>query len=353
MRKKNGTESGLFHIKIRNYNEDPLRSILMDVKEYKKITNLAASTIMKFITDADDIRDLSHTVAIKYFLNEKSIDKKNENNWIYTCAKNVAIDLKRKKITEEQVASTSFEDYENVITKTILDKKKDVSLKEILTEYGKSLNFQEKQLIEQYVNNGYKVKKLWQGKRITYDALRKRVYRLRKEILAEYNKQKGMIASESIVGARLHENILYFIKQFKKAMLENSIDKISFYIRDCEKPVVLPDFNINEIIEYDICLIDDQKYRIFVYHLNKKNTFDCFITEFEVYNLNSIKIVDFPHKPSRIIQFNDEDASPEFYKKFKSGEKGIIEVSEDELAEFLETEVNNKKIIFDKNEEEQ
>jgi len=323
----------------------------MDVKEYKKITNLAASAIMKFISNADDIRDLSHTVAIKYFLNEQSIDKKNENNLIYTCAKNAAIDLKRKKTIESKEGTAHFEDYENVITQTILDKKKDISLAEILSKYGGSLNIREKKLIEQFVKNGYKIKKLWRGKNISYDSLRKKVYRLKKELLAEYNKQKGMITSESIIGARLHENILYFIKQFKQAMFENSIERITFYIRDCEKPVILPDFNILEIIEYDIQLIDNQKYRVHVYHLNEKRNFDCFIMEFEVYNQNSIKIVDFPRKPSKIIQFDKEDASSEFLKKIKSGDIGMIELSEDELNELLEAEVENKEIIFEKNKD--
>jgi len=322
----------------------------MRPEEYNKISDLAYVTICKIINNEDNARDLAHLVAIKYFLNEETIIKEKEHNWIITTAKNLAIDNKRASDKDILTEAAHIENIEDIIADKIITEK-EISTEDILSEYD-FLNVKQKKLIKELADNGNKLKKLWKNKKISYNSLQKKLNRIKKKIKAEISKQKGMIATQKIIGARLHENILYFIKQFKKAMLENSIDRITFYIRDCEKPVVLPDFNIREIIRYDIRLIPGQKYRIHVYHLNEKDMFDCFITEFKIYNQNSIKIVDFPRKPAKIIEIKDDDASPEFFEKIKAGDKGIIELSEEELTELMESEVKNKKIIFDKNGEE-
>ena len=322
----------------------------MRPEEYNKISDLAYVTICKIVNNDDNARELAHLVAIKYFLNQEKIIKEKEHNWIITTAKNLAIDNKRTSDKDILTEAGHIENLEDLIADKIITEK-EFSAEDILSEYD-FLNVKQKKLIQELADNGNKIKKLWKNKKISYKTLQKKLNRLKKEIKAEISKQKGMIATQKIIGARLHENILYFIKQFKKAMLENSIDRITFYIRDCEKPVVLPDFNIREIIDYDIHIVSEGRYCIKVYHLNDKKTFECFITEFEVYNQNSIKIVDFPHKPLKIIQFNNEDASQGFIEKTKSGDKGVIELSADELNKLIETEVKNKKIIFDRNQDE-
>jgi DNA-binding Lrp family transcriptional regulator len=224
------------------------------------------------------------------------------------------------------------------------------TLSEVLQENKVTLKNSDKELLKKYVAEGRKIRQVAIKKGISYSTLRKRIYRLKKEIQAEYNKQHGMIASHAIVGAKLHENILNFIKKFKQAIEDNSLEKMKLYFRECEIPPEIPKINIKEIIDYDIKLISKNKFKLYVHYYNKQHKYSNFNTLFEIYNENSIKIIQFPQPPKKIFELEiDKDIGDIIMQTKKDG---TLKMKREEIMEFIKGKGKIKEIYSrDKNKE--
>ena len=318
-----------------------------DSEKYQKVIKLAYSEISKLINNQEDIKELSHMIAIKYFLNKSNI--KNENNWIITAAKNAAIDFLRKSNHDLLRNSNDFEKVENRITANLLENKPEKDTKEILENAKNILSVQERKLLELYFQEGKRLKKISRYRNIGYEGLKKKLYRLKKEIKAEYNRKMGMIATKEIIGARLHENIIYFVKQFQKAIEENSLDRMKFYFRDCPIPTKIPDIKISKIIQYEVKLIDKNTYKLVVYYINGKGTFSAFNTIFEIYNRNSIRILDFPKTPTKIIAISKEEAK-KIEGELVVNEKGMLNLKKTDLEILLKEKKVRTEVIFENEE---
>jgi RNA polymerase sigma factor (sigma-70 family) len=327
---------------------------MQEEKLYQKVKNIAYRTICKYVSNQEDREDLAQTVLIKYYLHEDKLQKENLNNWIITVAKNASIDYNKSKKHQISQKTLNFDDLENIITESFLtkDKKKQEvkSLDDILKDYSKIISQPERQLLERYIKSGFKIKKLAYRRRTSFAAIKKRIYRLKADIRAEYNKQQGIIASRLIVGAKLHENLQNFLKKFKNALETNSLEKMKLYFRECEISHKIPDIKIKEILDYDIKLLDNKKYKLFVNYLNLEGIFSSFITIFEIYNENSIKIVEFPKPPQKIIKVNLDKTIIETI--MQTQKDGTLKMKREEIMEFLKGKGKMKEIYNqDKSEE--
>jgi len=314
---------------------------------YKTVIKLSYSEISKYVHNSEDIKELAHTVAIKYFFNKAQI--KDKNNWIFTTAKNAAINFNEKNKNDILRNSKRFDNLENLITKDILENKPTRETEKILKEAESILSIQERDLLELYLKGGRKLKEFSRRQNIGYQSLKKKLYRLKKDIKAEYNKKKGMIATKEIVGAHLHENIIYFIKQFQNALQENSLERMKFYLRGCRIPSKIPNINIKEIIQYEVILVGKNKYKLIVHFLNGNGRFSAFNTTFEIYNKNSIRILDFPKNPSRIISIS-ADEGKKIDDRIEVDKNGMLKMNREEFDKML-SEKNVKTETIYENEE--
>jgi hypothetical protein len=194
----------------------------------------------------------------------------------------------------------------------------------------------EKELLTLYAKESFQIKKIAKRKRTNYEALKKKIYRLKAEIRAKHNLEKGMIGTKKIFGAKLNENLLNFFHKFKKAIETNNLDSMSIYFRDCKIPAEYPHFKIHKIHAYDVRLLDDNKYDIFFYYFEPDNTFRSVITTIQVYNKNAIKIVEFPRLPSRMRSISAEGLPEEIEEMLQYNEKGVPKLSKEELLKLLE-----------------
>jgi RNA polymerase sigma factor (sigma-70 family) len=321
---------------------------MQEEKLYQKVKNIAYRTICKYVSNQEDREDLAQLVLIKYYLHEDKLQKENLNNWIITVAKNASIDYNKSKKHQISQKTLNFDDLENIITESFLakDKKKQEvkSLDDILKGYSKIISQPERQLLERYIKSGFKIKKLAYRRRTSFAAIKKRIYRLKADIRAEYNKQQGIIASRLIVGAKLHENLQNFLKKFKNALENNSLEKMKFYFRDCDIPSDIPKIKIRKILKYDIELRKNQ-YELWVHYFDKDNKFSTFVTVFSIYNENSIKIEKFPTKVGKIVKLSKQEIAEDFEDIIKTSSNGKLKLTKDQIQNILKDKSKQINVI--------
>jgi len=317
---------------------------------YKKVSKLAYSVIKKFVDNYEDIQDLVQIVTMKYHLSFEKIEK--ENAWIYSTAKNTAIDFMRKNRRSIDRAALEFGDIEDEVTKIILEQKEESreSPESILGEYGRNLSKFDQELLEIYLEQSFKIKQIAWRRKLSYPALKKKIYRLKKDIRAEFYKKQGMISSKKIVGANLHQNLINFIKRFKQAVEENSLEKMSVYLRECEIPIEIPKIEIKQVADYDVYLLGEHKFQLYVYSYNQQKEVSSFITIFEVYNDNSIKILEFPKRPSKIVALKGNTIPKDVLDSLQKNAQGDYDLSGEELEELIKSRGIDMKVVSKKPE---
>jgi RNA polymerase sigma factor (sigma-70 family) len=317
---------------------------------YTEIKKYAIPVLKKYLTNQEDQEDVLALVYMKYHLNSTKIDSVKLKSWIRKVTQNAAIDLLKKQKKDVLNHSVDFNKIENIYTETFLENKHIKTLSEVLQQNKMTLKESDQELLQKYITESRKIRQVAIKKGISYSTLRKRIYRLKKEIQAEYNKQHGMIASHAIVGAKLHENILNFIKKFKKALETNSLEKMKLYFRECEIPPKIPNIKINKVLDYEIRLLDKHKYELFVPYRNSNNEMSGFTTIFEIYNENSIKIVEFPKPPSKIFEVELDKNIGDIIMQTKKD--GTLKMKREEIMEFIKGKGKIKEIYNrDKSEE--
>lgn len=103
---------------VENYLKGDEKSLEILIKKYlKPVYGLA----YKYVGNPQEAEDITQEVFVKIWKNLKKFDKqKNFKNWIFSIAKNTAIDFLKKK------KAMQFSDFENekgknILTETIID----------------------------------------------------------------------------------------------------------------------------------------------------------------------------------------------------------------------------------------
>ncbi|MDY6915563.1 MAG: sigma-70 family RNA polymerase sigma factor [Candidatus Cloacimonadota bacterium] len=305
----------------------------MNDSMYSNIKNYSLPILKKYLNNSEDQEDILTLVFMRYYLNSSKIEEDKLKNWIQKVTQNAALDLIKKQKNDLISHSVNFDKIEKFYTDTFLHNDEIRSLTEVLAEYKIELKNSEIKLLQNYIEEGRNLRRVAIKKGISYSTLRKRIYRLKSEIRAKYNKQHGMIATKAIVGAKLHENLLNFIKKFKNALEFNSLEKMNIYFRECKIPKQIPKLHIKNIIKYDIKLIGNKKYKLFVHYNNEKNQFSSFITIFEIYNENSIKIIQFPKQPKKILRFELDKEVGDII--IQTNKDGTLKMKKKEILDFI------------------
>ena len=126
---------------------------------------------------------------------------------------------------------------------------------------------------------------------------------------------------------------------------ENSLEKMSVYLRECEIPIEIPKIEIKQVIDYDVFLLGEHKFQLFVFCYDQQDEFTSFITVFEVYNDNAIKILEFPQQPSKIIALEGNTIPQNVLEKLQKNAQGDYDLSAEELEELIKSSGIEMKII--------
>lgn len=316
----------------------------MKKNQYEYIYNLAFSISKKYLDDYDIAKDMAQLVLVEFHFNEKQII--DVNNWVFTVAKNKALNYNKKNKREQQMISNIAEqpsnllnvesDSDNLLSFEFID-----SLKLVPDSVA---NSSEKKLLLSYYNNKCDINQIAIGRDIV--TVRKRIYRIKSEIIAWNNIRNGVRGTKLIVGDKLNRSINNFIKSFKKNMKENTLGNMTKYFLECKIPDDVPDLKIKSIIEYSIDLVEKEKYRLWVHYFDESDQFRSFITEFVISNSKSLRITKFPKPPLKIDVFDIEDVGEDFLQQISPNSKGENPYSKAELEELLESKGVRLKTIF-------
>lgn len=283
-------------------------------KEFNEVIEIAKYKIREYISNKEDIEDLAQNVAMKYYLNIDDIEKETKSAWISATARNLSIDFKRRRKNRFNDKMANFDDYEATITDTVLDKDNDNNPEDILKNIESTISKPDRELLREYARLSNQTKKLAKRKRLKYEALKKRIYRLKKDMRAKYNRLYGIKASKDLFGAKLNENLLNFIKKLKKAVETNNFESMKIYFSDCKIPDEIDNIVIDKVYTYNVIITEDKSFDIYVIqYLN--DTYKAIVFKVKIYNENSIKIVDFPTIPKYQLRFNKRDIPKEIYEK--------------------------------------
>ena len=194
-----------------------------------------------FLKDIDDAKDISQTVMFNCLKNKKDLEndgafgliKKATTQESYRYAK-----AKKKRI--------SFAELEKIITKALIFTSPDEINEKymIIKKFLKKFGYFEIDLLQNYFNRGCKIKKLVLHRKQSYHTLKKKIYRLKRDILSQYYIYAGMEGTKKIINAKLHENITNFIKKFKTALETNSVEQMRIYFGKRIEPDLIPELDV-------------------------------------------------------------------------------------------------------------
>ncbi len=300
----------------------------------KKIYEHAMKVAIRIVHDRNDAGEVAQSVVYKALISEESLEEPTLMNWVSKVAKHDAVDILRRKNK-----FLNFDNMEYLVTQSLIkpikDKKEIEQEDKIIQEQIDQLPGYERQLLTEYYKRGRKIKNLIVQSKYSQAAIKKKIYRNKRDVRAKFYKENGMIGSKKIVGAKLHENILNFIKKFKRCLKTGKVDSMRIYFGTKDLAGKFPKFEIRKFIDYDINLSETNTYHLSVSFEDREGKFDCFRVIFEVYQENRIRIIDLPKPPKEIHCYDLKDVPGEVLAQLHADKTGIIPVSKEKVKALL------------------
>ena len=292
--------------------------------------------------------ELSNDISMKtiglFLLKADEIEEENDIRWVINTSK-IHIQSHFRITKQEHNNINKFQQNllekldSNLITET------DVELKETFKEVLQTLNIEEMGTILFYFQCDKKIKVMHSLLDISYDALRKKISRIKRKLKAETFKKLGVIATKKIVTPQLDKLIVDFLQTFKKCLEENSLEKMYYYFSEVDLKKYNPTYDISKIVDYEIKLVNSI-YKVWVFFKNKKSETDSFYIEFFINDKNHLKILTPPQKSEKVFKFNkDSEEGKKILFMLNSAtvdKTGVSRFSSEELEKILK-QIEEKK----------
>jgi len=299
---------------------------------YEQIRNCSFNIAHFMTKNYDDAEDIAQIVSLKYLLSEKKIDKPIA--WSSKVAKNEVYRLtKLKKNKVILFDKTKLELFESKLLKNIDDTKsiKDhFSIKDAKTLLSK----EDYHYFKIWVKHNYNVTKLSKTLQLSYYAAHCRIHRVKKNLRAAKLLHDGYIVSKDIISFNKNKNINYFIKRFVKAIQNNTLNDLRYYIpKELINDVCKLD--ISKIIDYDVRLLENGIYKIFLHHYTTNNQVNCCVVKLTINIRNRIRVVDLIHSPTKTIVL-DKPLKKIIEKLPRKNDKGIIPIKFKDVEKMID-----------------
>ncbi len=279
-----------------------------------------------------------------FLLKTDSIEKDKSSRWIINTSKiHIQSHYRIAKKDHDNIKKYHHDLLEKLNIN--LTSKSDTKLKETFTEVLQTLNIEETKTILLYFQCDMKIKIMHSLLDISYDALRKKISRIKRKLKAETFKKLGGIATKMIVTPQLNKLIVDFLKSFKKNLEENTLENMYYYFSKIDLDNYNPSYEILRILDYEIKL-NDSIYKVWVFYKNKINETDSFNIEFFIDDKNHLKILTPPQKSQNVITFkSDSEEGKKILQMINSApidRTGISKLSSEELEKILK-QIEEKK----------
>jgi len=287
--------------------------------------------------------EISNEAIGIFLLKADTIEKSNLTGWIVNTSKNLIQSNYRTSKKEKRDIEKYQHDLLNRLNANVTEKKNSM-INETFTEVLQTLDNDEMKTILLYFQCDEKLKLMNSLLDISYDALRKKISRIKRKLKAETFKKLGGIATKKIVTPQLNKLIIDFLKSFKTNLEANSLEKMYYYFSKIDLDNYNPTYEIAKIIDYEIHFTNSV-YKVWIFYKNKNNNTDSFFIEFFVDEKNRLKILTPPQKSKKVFKLSSdsEDGKKilQMLKSAKTDNKGISKFSSDDLEKILK-QLNEK-----------
>ena len=308
--------------------------------DYNLVLRKAYQVSMHYVRENDMANDIAQATAIKYFLNKEKIEKNKFNSWIFIVSKNLSFNYLKKCRRDFDYSKSYFEEklqVENTNIKTSLN------IDEIDV-----INAKEKELLKQYYNISGNLSLLAKQTRTIKEVLSQKIYRLEQEVKLFELIKDGVISTKSIPGTKLHRKIMNFLNKLKTCLNNCDLLKMKYYFSDCKINNEVSTIKITKIAQYDIDILDHNKYLLNIGYYDPENNVKFFRLRFEISEGSTIKIIEFPIMPKKVIAFDTKKIPIEILRQFQPNEKGVIPLSQDEADEIFTSQKDKIKVLVEK-----
>ncbi|MCF7794288.1 MAG: sigma-70 family RNA polymerase sigma factor [Candidatus Cloacimonetes bacterium] len=311
---------------------------------YNKIFNSALFYSNLIVKNQDEAKDIAQSVTMEYlFIHNKDKIKKLDS-WIFITSRNKSYNYLKSRKKDLIYKANEFKDK---ITKISSVHQEDVGfIEKINCLPNEIIKSKERKLIIDFYKLKCDLKKLAKKYRLSYQTIRKKIYRIKSEISAYSKKEMGYNNSLEIAGPKLRESIYNFIKKFKKCCENNDIDSMSGYFGDCNIPKKKNKFDISEIVKYRVDYEIYNNYTLWVTYFDSTKQVRCLITEFIITPSNNIRITKYPKLPKKIIKIENKAIPKHIDNEIMPDRKGIYHKTASEVEDLI-SDVE-KEIIFEK-----
>lgn len=312
---------------------------MQDAVDYNLVLSKAYQVSMHYVHENDMANDIAQATAIKYYLNKEKIEKKKIKSWIFTVSKNLSFNYLKKCKRELYYFRNFFEEklqVEDRNTRTSLD------IDEIDV-----INTKEKKLLKQYYAISGKLSLLAKQTGTKKEILRQKIYRLEQEVKLFELISDGVISTKSIPGTKLHRNIVNFLNKLKTCLNECDLLKMKYCFSKCKINDEVSTIKIAKIAQYDIDILERNKFMLNIGYYNLENEVKFFRLRFEISEGSTIKVIEFPIMPKKVISFDAKEIPIEILRQFQPNEKGVISLSQDEADELLKSQKDKIDVLID------
>ncbi len=307
----------------------------MDKIDFTTVQNVAFRIAYKKLGAKEDAEDIAQIVLMKLYLNIEKVKPEAIKTWVTKVTNNEIADFcKNNKISLTGQDFDVIPDEQLPESHVIEEKKHDPILDEIIN----TLPPEQKRLINIYFSTGDKIRAIAEREDIGYDKLKKLLYRVKKDIFAEYHIRTGYRTSKDIVGAKLNENIQRFMKKFKKCVETDSLEKMRIYFGKKISTDEIPKLNIKKIHDYQIRLLAKNHYRLtMVFFEHNKETPSFLFTNVEITESGNIRVTDLPSVPGSVTACKPENMPDNLADLILKREKGRPVLSDEQFRDIADT----------------
>jgi len=301
----------------------------MTEETYHAVRDYAFNLANFMIRNYDDDEDIAQIVSLKFLLNEDKIIKPLA--WSATVIKNEVYSRAKIKGLEKLLEKTELEKIEEKLDDACsVDKynEKYISISEAKTLLKKN----DYKIFKLWIDNDFDVKKVAKKIKLSYNASRCKIYKMKRNLRAEKLKQQGWLGSKDMIDYYTNKNIIKFINTFVKKMEKRDFNHLRSYFEyiDIEKITKL---DIKRIFTYDILLLKRNLYEICIPYKDSKSQVQFCIFRFKLDKQNHIKVTEFFAKPTKVVKFNMP--KKEALKLLPRMEKGVLPISAEEVIKIL------------------
>lgn len=281
-----------------------------------------------YLKNESDAQDISQSVIIELMLNYHNISKPEA--WIMGTSRRKCFEFMRNKKAYHKMLGTLKAEM-SIVSEIELHEMShadSMSYRTLIERIpDKKISQQNKTFFMDYVNSDFNTEYLKSKYGLKTEAIRKRLYNIRKDITAYLNQYRGIRSGKRrIVGAHLNVNIQKFIERFKQCFENNDWQPIESYLAP---GIAIPeDFYIPfyDNVKFDVTMNDQGDYRVVIVYGTEEKV-SAYDFHFNTLPPNKIQITRFPQPVKKMMHVSLDGIDPravDFLKKLAKNADQVI-----------------------------